>query len=134
MKSVLKIEGIGAAFAKKLQEAGIRSAPALLEQGATPQGRKEIAAQAGIGESVVLRWVNHADLARIKGIGGQYAELMEAAGVDTVAELAQRNAENLHRHLVSMNDEKRLVRKLPNLTQVSGWIKQAKKMPRVVSY
>lgn len=134
MRSLIKIEGVGDAYVEKLQDIGIKSVQALLEKGATPQGRKEMAAQAGIDESFILRWVNHADLSRIKGVGGQYAELLEAAGVDTVVELAQRNAENLHKHLVATNDEKKLVRKLPNHTQVSNWVKQAKKMPRAIVY
>jgi len=134
MMNLLKIEGVGEAYENKLQEAGIKSTQALLEKGATPPGRKEIAARSGIAESLILRWINHADLSRIKGVGGQYAELLEAAGVDTVAELAQRNAENLHKHLVAANEEKRLVRKLPNQTQVSNWIKQAKKLPRAITY
>jgi predicted flap endonuclease-1-like 5' DNA nuclease len=134
MRSLLKIEGVGVSHARKLQDAGIKSTKALLEKGATPQGRKEIAAQSGIGEPLVLRWVNHADLSRIDGIGGQYAELLEAAGVDTVVELAQRNAENLHKHLGAVNEEKRFVRKLPNQAQVSNWVKQAKKLPRAVTY
>jgi predicted flap endonuclease-1-like 5' DNA nuclease len=134
MKSLLKIEGVGASYVRKLQDAGIKSTKALLEKGATPKGRREMAAQSGISEPVILRWVNHADLARIKGIGGQYSELLEAAGVDTVVELAQRNAENLHKHLAVINEEKRLVRKLPNQSQVGVWIKQAKKLPRLVNY
>ena len=132
--SLLKIEGVGEAYAQKLDDLGIKSAKALLEKGATPQGRKELAAQSGIGESFILRWVNHADLSRIRGIGGQYAELLETAGVDTVVELAQRNAENLHKHLVAANEEKKLVRKLPNQTQVGNWVKQAKKLPRAITY
>jgi len=134
MMSLLKSEGVGEAYAQKLQDLGIKSVQALLEKGATPQGRKELAAQSGIGEPFILRWVNHADLSRIKGIGGQYAELLETAGVDTVVELAQRNAENLHKHLVAANEEKKLVRKLPNQTQVSNWVKQAKKLPRAIAY
>jgi len=134
MMSLLKIEGVGESSARKLQDFGIKSTKTLLEKGATPQGRKEIAAQSGIGEPFVLRWINHADLSRIKGVGGQYAELLEAAGVDTVIELAQRNAENLHKHLAAVNDEKRLVRKLPNQTQVNYWVKQAKKLPRAITY
>lgn len=134
MKSLLKIEGVGDSYAGKLQEAGIKSTNALLEKGAKPQGRREIATLAGISETLVLRWVNHVDLARIKGVGGQYAELLEAAGVDTVIELAQRNAENLHKHLAVVNEEKRLVRKLPNQSQVNNWIKQAKKLPRLITY
>jgi len=134
MMSLLKIEDVGEAYAQKLQDLGIKSVKALLEKGATPQGRKELATQSGIGEPFILRWVNHADLSRIKGIGGQYAELLEIAGVDTVVELAQRNAENLHKHLIAANEEKKLVRKLPNQTQVSNWVKQAKKLPRAVAY
>ncbi|MDZ7362759.1 MAG: DUF4332 domain-containing protein [candidate division KSB1 bacterium] len=134
MRNLFKIEGIAEAYASKLQEAGIRSTLALLKRGAMPQGRKQIAAQSGISEALVLRWVNHADLSRIKGVGGQYAELLEAAGVDTVAELAQCNAENLHKHLVAANEEKRFVRKLPNQAQVSAWIKQATKLPRTITY
>ncbi|MDZ7290164.1 MAG: DUF4332 domain-containing protein [candidate division KSB1 bacterium] len=134
MTRLLKIEGVGTSYARRLQDAGIKSMQALLEKGATPQGRKEIAAQAGIAEPFILRWVNHADLSRIKGVGGQYAELLEAAGVDTVVELAQRKAENLHKHLIATNQEKKLVRKLPTQTQVGDWIKQAKKLPRTVVY
>ena len=132
--SLLSIEGIGPSYAAKLRKAGVRSATALLAKGATPQGRKEIAEKTGIGESLILRWVNHADLFRIKGVGGQYAELLEAAGVDTVVELAQRNADNLHQTLVAANEEQKRVRKLPTLKESKAWVKQAKRLPRTIKY
>jgi predicted flap endonuclease-1-like 5' DNA nuclease len=107
---------------------------ALLEQGATRKGRKDIAKKAEVSEKLVLKWVNRADLARVKGIGEEYANLLEATGVDTVPELAQRNAENLHKKLIEVNDEKNLVRKVPAQSQVEDWIKQAKELDRVVTY
>jgi predicted flap endonuclease-1-like 5' DNA nuclease len=134
MADLTTVEGIGESYEKKLQEAGVGSTKALLEQGATPGGRKEIAEKTGIDDKLILRWVNHVDLFRIKGIGGEYAELLEAGGVDTVPELAQRNGENLFQKLESVNREKNLVRKLPTLSQVNDWIAQAKQLPRLVTY
>jgi predicted flap endonuclease-1-like 5' DNA nuclease len=134
MAKLTKVEGIGQFYAEKLQEAGIATTLALLETGATPQGRKEIAEKTGISGRLILEWVNHVDLFRIKGVGEEYSDLLEAAGVDTVPELAQRNAENLHHKLATVNQEKRLVRQLPNQAQVSNWIEQAKRLPRVIMY
>lgn len=134
MAKLVEVEGIGEAYAQRLQGAGIATTQALLEKGASPQGRKEIAEKTGISETLILRWVNHVDLFRIKGIGEEYADLLEAAGVDTVPELAQRNPENLHQKLVAVNQEKKLVRQLPNQAQVSDWIEQAKQLPRVITY
>lgn len=134
MADLTTVEGIGETYRKKLQEAGVGSTKALLEQGATPGGRKEIAEKTGNDDKLILRWVNHIDLFRITGIGGEYAELLEAGGVDTVPELAQRNGENLFQKLESVNQEKNLVRKLPTLSQVNDWIAQAKQLPRVVTY
>ena len=134
MADLQTVEGIGEAYEKKLQEAGVDSTKALLEQGATPGGRKGIAEKAGIDDKLILRWVNHVDLFRVKGIGGEYAELLEAGGVDTIPELAQRNGDNLFRKLESVNQEKSLVRKLPTLSQVNEWIAQARQLPRVVTY
>lgn len=134
MAKLTTIEGVGEFYAQKLQEVGIRTTQALLEKGASPQGRKEIAEKAGISETLILRWVNHVDLFRIKGVGEEYADLLEAAGVDTVPELAQRNPENLYPKLVAVNQEKKLVRQLPTQTQVSNWIEQAKRLPRVITY
>jgi len=128
------IEGVGAAYLEKLKSAGIGSTDALLEKGATPAGRKAIAADTGISDSQISRWVNHVDLFRVKGVGGEYAELLEAAGVDTVPELAQRNADNLSAKLEEINAAKKLVRALPQKSMVADWIEQAKKLPRVIEY
>ena len=128
------IPGIGLAYAAKLREAGVRSTSALLAKAATSQGRREIAEKTGIAKSLILRWVNHADLSRIKGVAEQYAELLEAAGVDTVAELANRDADNLHRTLVAANEELKRVRKLPTLKESEAWVKQAKRLSRTIKY
>lgn len=134
MAKLADVEGIGPAYAKKLKKAGVRSSNSLLEMGATPRGRKELAKRAGFSASTILEWVNHVDLFRIKGVGEEYADLLEAAGVDTVVELAQRNAANLHERLTAANSKKRLVRQLPAEKQVADWIRQAKKLPRRISY
>jgi predicted flap endonuclease-1-like 5' DNA nuclease len=134
MAKLTKVEGIGQVYAEKLQEAGVTTTQAFLETGATPQGRKEIAEKTGISGTLILQWVNHVDLFRIRGVGEEYSDLLEAAGVDTVPELAQRNAENLHQKLTTVNREKKLVRQLPNQAQVSNWIEQAKRLPRVITY
>ncbi|HOV67961.1 MAG TPA: DUF4332 domain-containing protein, partial [Methanoregulaceae archaeon] len=110
---VIEIEGIGPAYAGKLAEAGITTVEGLLERGATPKGRKAIAAATGISEGTILRWVNIADLFRVRGIGRQYSQLLEAAGVDTVVELSKRVPANLTRNMNDVNTEKRLVRKTP---------------------
>ncbi len=134
MTKLTQIEGIGPAYAEKLNAIGLDSVETLLEKGATPKGREEIAEQSGISPTLILKWINQADLMRIKGIGSEYAELLEKAGVDTVAELAQRNPTNLHEKLVAVNEEKKLVRQLPTLNQVTSWVEQAKQLPRVVTY
>jgi predicted flap endonuclease-1-like 5' DNA nuclease len=134
MTKIVAVEGIGEAYAKKLEQVSIRTTEALLGKGATPKGRQEISEKAGISDELILRWVNHADLFRIKGVGAEYAELLEASGVDSVPELAQRNAENLYAKLVETNQAKRLVRKLPTQTQVADWIAQAQRLPRVITY
>jgi predicted flap endonuclease-1-like 5' DNA nuclease len=134
MAKLEKVEGIGEVYAQKLQKAGIRTTQALLEKGATPQGRKEMAEKTGISGKLILEWVNHIDLFRIKGVGEEYADLLEAAGVDTVPELAQRNPGNLYQKLVAVNQEKKLVRQLPTQTQVYYWIGQAQRLPRVITY
>jgi predicted flap endonuclease-1-like 5' DNA nuclease len=134
MAKLEDIEGVGAVYAGKLRDAGVRSIEGLLKAGATPAGRKDLAAKSGISDALILEWVNHADLFRIKGIGEEYSDLLEEAGVDTVVELATRNPTNLHAALTSTNQTKRLVRKLPSETQVAGWIQQAKSLPRAISY
>ncbi|MEE4185951.1 MAG: DUF4332 domain-containing protein [Gammaproteobacteria bacterium] len=134
MSKLETIEGIGPALCEKLEAAGVGSCENLLETGATKKGRGEIAAKTGISEAKILKFVNHADLMRIKGIGGEYSELLEAAGVDSVPELAQRNAANLVAKMTSVNAEKKLVRALPSETQVAGWIQQASGLPKVVHH
>jgi len=134
MTKLVEVEGIGASYSQKLQEAGIETLEKLLEEGASPKGRKEIAEKAGVSEKLILRWVNMADLFRIKGIGEEYADLLEAAGVDTVPELSQRNAENLHKKLAEVNEAKKLVRRVPTQGEVNKWVEQAKQLPRVLTY
>jgi predicted flap endonuclease-1-like 5' DNA nuclease len=134
MANIEDIEGIGPAQATKLRDAGVKTVEALLERGASPKGRDELASATGISGTYILRWVNHADLFRIKGVAGEMSELLEAAGVDTVAELARRNPQNLHQALVQANEQKKLVRQLPTEQQVAGWITQAKELPRAVTY
>jgi predicted flap endonuclease-1-like 5' DNA nuclease len=134
MAKLIDVEGIGPVYAQKLKAAGIATTDVLLKQGATPKGRKDIAEKTGISDGLVLTWVNHVDLFRIKGVGEEYADLLEKAGVDTVVELAQRKAENLFEKMGQVNEQKRLVRRLPTLAQVKGWVEQAKKLPRAVSY
>lgn len=134
MAKLVQIEGVGPAYAAKLEEIGISTTDQLLQRGATPQGRKEIAEQTGISPTLILRWVNQADLFRIKGVGEEYADLLEAAGVDTVPELAQRNPANLYQKLVEVNQEKKLVRRLPTEDQVRDWVAQAAQLPRVVTH
>jgi predicted flap endonuclease-1-like 5' DNA nuclease len=134
MAKLSKVEGIGEVYAQKLRATGITTTQALLEKGASPQGRTEIAEKTGISERLILEWVNHVDLFRIKGVGEEYSDLLEEAGVDTVPELAQRNPEHLHQNLVAVNQEKKLVRQLPTRSQVSDWIEQAKRLPRVITY
>ncbi len=134
MTKLADIEGIGPTYAGKLADCGVATQEALLEKGGQPKGRKEIADASGISIKLILGWVNRADLARIKGVGGEYADLLECAGVDTVPELAQRNAANLHAKMAEINEEKKLVRSLPSADQVAGWVEQAKTLGRAVHY
>ena len=134
MSHLSDIEGIGESYSTVLKLAGITSLENLLDTCCNKKGRKEIAEKTGINENSILNWVNRADLARVKGVSTQYADLLEFAGVDTVPELSHRKADNLHTRIVEINDEKKLVRKVPSLTQVEDWVAQAKELPRVVTY
>jgi len=134
MAKIVDVEGIGPVYAKKLVDVGVKTTGKLLKVGATAKGRTELEAKTGISHSLVLEWVNHVDLYRIKGVGQEYSDLLEEAGVDTVPELAQRNAENLHAKLVDVNGMKKLVRQLPSARQVADWVAQAKALPRVIQY
>ncbi len=134
MTAIIKIEGVGEVYAAKLKGVGVNSVEAMLKTCATPKGRKDLAEAADISDKLILEWANRADLARIKGVSTQYSDLLEAAGVDTVPELAQRNPQNLHKAMVSTNEEKSLVRKLPTEKQVADWVEQAKALPRALNY
>jgi predicted flap endonuclease-1-like 5' DNA nuclease len=134
MTKLSEIEGIGEAYSSKLVEAGIRSIDELLKLGCEKKGREELAGKTGVSEKMLLSWVNRADLARIKGISTQYADLLEHAGVDSVPELAQRRADSLHARMQELNADKKLVRKLPSPSQVEDWISQARSLPRMVNH
>lgn len=131
---VEEIEGIGYAYSRRLNKEGIATTDELLDAGGTKQGRKELSEKTGISETILLEWVNKADLFRIKGIGEEYSDLLKEAGVSTVIQLARRNPENLCQALVGVNEAKNLVQRTPTLNQVKDWIKQAKNLPRKVEH
>jgi predicted flap endonuclease-1-like 5' DNA nuclease len=131
---IAEIEGIGATYAEKLGAQGIDTTEKLLAACATPKGRKETAEKTGIAEGHLLRWANMADLMRLKGVGKQYAELLEAAGVDTVKELKHRNAANLAAKMKEVNEAKKISGNAPTEEMVGGWIAQAKELPAVMAY
>ncbi|MBQ0149131.1 MAG: DUF4332 domain-containing protein [Bacteroidales bacterium] len=131
---IIDIEGIGPVYAEKLTAAGIITADQLLEKCAAPAGRKALEEATGISGKLILTWTNHADLFRIKGVGPQFAELLEAAGVDTVKELGHRNAENLAAKMLEVNEEKKLVRRVPVQAEIEKMIAQAKELPGVMTY
>ena len=134
MARLIQIEGIGPTYAEKLKAVGITKTEGLLEAGKTPKARLELAEKAGVSGKMLLEWLNRADLMRIKGVGEEYSDLLENAGVDTVAELAQRAPANLLEKMQAVNLEKKLVRMMPTLKQVTDWVAQAKKLPRLLSY
>jgi predicted flap endonuclease-1-like 5' DNA nuclease len=134
MTDLTTIEGIGEAYSGQLSAAGISTTEDLLEKAATPIGRQAVEEETGISGKLVLRWANMADLFRIKGVSEEYADLLEACGVDTVPELAQRNPGNLFQALLQTNEEKQLVRGTPGESQVASWVSEAKELPRILTY
>lgn len=134
MANIEDIEGVGPAYAEKLVAAGVKSVEKLLEVGGTKKGRQSLAESSGVDESKILKWVNHADLMRINGVGPQFAELLEAAGVDTVKELRGRRADNLAAKMAEVNEAKNLANRTPNEDMVSGWIEEAKNLSEAVSH
>ncbi|HJD91339.1 DUF4332 domain-containing protein [Bacteroides coprosuis] len=131
---VIEVEGIGEVMAKQLNDVGITTTDELLEATKTKKQRKELAEKSGISEKRILTFANMVDLFRIQGVGAQYAELLEAAGVDTVVELATRKAENLTKKMEEVNETKKLVRRVPPLKTVEVWVEEAKSLPRVLEY
>lgn len=134
MASISSIEGIGPANSEKLAGAGVKTTEGLLKTACDKKGRKALADATGIPEKNILRWVNMADLFRLKGVGEEYSDLLEAAGVDTVKELRNRNAANLHAKMVEVNEAKSLVRSLPTAEKVADWVEQAKGMEPMVTH
>ena len=134
MPKLTDIEGIGPTYAAQLHAVGITTQAQLLERGAHPTDRHHLARATGISHTLLLKWLNRADLARITGIGEEYADLLERAGVDTVPELAQRNAAHLHTTMTEGNTEKLVVRQLPSAHQVTAWIAQAKGLDHALFY
>ena len=128
------IEGIGPANAKKLAKCNIRSVSGLLKSCATKSGRKAAAKESGLDEKQILKWVNQADLYRVKGVGSEYSELLEAAGVDTIKELRKRKPENLHAKMLEVNSKKKLVRQPPSIKFVEKWVAEAQKLEPMVTY
>ena len=131
---IIEIEGIGELYEAKLGATGIDTTEQLLEAGKTPEGRLRLSEATGISNKLILKWVNHADLFRIKGVAGQFAELLEAAGVDTVKEFRHRVAANLYPRLVEVNGQKHLCGRVPSETELAGMIEQAKELPPIVTY
>ena len=131
---IIDIEGVGEVYAEKLQAAGINKVSELLEKCAAPKGRKELAEQTGITEKLILKWTNHADLFRINGVGPQFAELLEAAGVDTVKEFRHRVPANLQPKLVEVNEAKNLCNRVPAVSELERMIAQAKELEPLITY
>jgi len=132
--SIKEIEGIGHKFATIFRKSGIRTTEALLKRAATKKGRLELAVATGLDEKRILEWINRADLMRCQGVGSEYSDLLEAAGVDTIKELRRRNPVSLTTKVVEINEKKRLVRRLPTESMVAGWIASAQTLQPMVKY
>ena len=131
---IIDIEGVGGVYAEKLTAAGIQTPEDLLEACAAPKGRKALAEKTGISDKLILKWTNHADLFRIKGVGPQFAELLEASGVDTVKEFGHRVAANLSAKMAEVNAKKNLVNRVPGESELQKMIDEAKTLPAVMTY
>ena len=133
---IADIEGIGPVWARKLSDAGVRTTEALLKNGGTRKARQALATATGLTANQILEWVNRADLYRIKGIGSEYSDLLERAGVDTVVELANRNAANLAKQIKDLATKTgtKVIRRIPSDREITSWVTQAKKLPRAVEY
>jgi len=131
---IQEIEGIGPAYAEKLAAADIDSTDDLLKQCCDARGRKAIAEKTGVSEPRLLKWANMADLMRISGVGSEFSELLEAAGVDTVKELRNRNADNLAGMMAEINEKKKLTRAVPSAKAVAGWVEQARGLDPLITH
>ncbi|OAI42311.1 ferredoxin [bacterium SCGC AG-212-C10] len=134
MTKLIEIEGIGETVARKLEDAGVNSIEHLLEVAGGRSGRESLAEKSGLTTKAILEWVNRADLMRINGVGSEFSDLLESAGVDTVKELGTRVPANLHAKLVEVNDAKKLVRQTPSLSAVEKWVAEAKTLPQAVTH
>ena len=134
MANIVDIEGIGPSYVAKLADASVKTTEKLLDLAAGKTGRRILSEKTGINEALLLEWVNRADLFRLKGVGEEYSDLLEAAGVDSPAELAHRNADNLHAALVELNDSKKLVHRVPSLSELKKFIDEAKVLPKIVTH
>ena len=128
------VEGIGSVLGEKFRAAGVKDTDALLKSALTPGQRKALAEKTGLSEARVLKFTNMVDLYRVSGVGSEYAELLEVAGVDTVPELATRNAASLTQAMAAVNQEKKLTRQVPTESEVAKWVEQAKGLPRMLEY
>ena len=133
-RKIEDVEGIGPVLGDKFRAAGVKDTDALLKSALTAAQRKVLAEQTGLSEARILKFANMVDLYRISGVGSEYSELLEAAGVDTVPELAQRNAANLVQAMTAVNQEKKLTRQVPTESEVGRWIEQAKTLPRMIEH
>lgn len=132
--NIEEVEGIGPAYAAKLADAGAATTAAFLERAGTKSGRQELAATTGISEHLILEWANHVDLMRISGVGSEYSDLLEAAGVDSPAELAQRNAANLAQTFQELDAARNTIRRIPGEAVIQGWIDEAKTLAKAVEH
>ncbi|HEX5465696.1 MAG TPA: DUF4332 domain-containing protein [Candidatus Limnocylindrales bacterium] len=132
--NIEEVEGIGPAYGDKLRAAGVTTTEGLLEAGATPKGREALVEKTGLSHKLILEWVNHVDLMRLKGVGSEYSDLLEAAGVDSPLELGHRNAANLATTIAAYNEEHQIVRRVPTEHEIAGWIEEAKTLPKVVEH
>ena len=134
MASIDEIEGVGPTYARKLRKAGVKTTEGLLKRAATRKERSTLAEGTGLTAEQILEWVNRADLMRIRGVGSEYADLLEHAGVDTVKELRRRSATSLISKMAEINEKKRLVRRLPTLSMVTSWVDHAKELEPIVKH
>ena len=132
--NLIDIEGIGATYAKTLGDAGLKTTEDLLKSAGSAAGRKLLAEGTAIDAGKILEWVNRADLMRVKGVGSEFSDLLEASGVDTVRELATRVPANLHAKMTEVNADKKLVRRAPTLSEVEAWVGEANTLPAMVSH